>query len=438
MKRILPFILTAVLLTSCSKTPSPERTVIDEPNPVFQDNSPADDGYGVLTKAEEAKLGRVNQLAFSLMNHAEEIKPGSTYVFSPLSVAYVLGMLYEGAAGSTKDEICSTLGFGVSGNDDVSSFLKSLTAKLDRSLSSHQEDSYAREGLRINEEAESPLKTANIIIADNDYPFKDSYRAKVMDCYSAMVENLEFKIEDSAKKVNEWASEHTDGRIKKVIENIYGQACCLNAMSFNAKWKQVDPFNVRDDYFLGYEGQRTEQMLYDRLCGVYYYKGDNYGLVEIPLKDNRNYIADNYRFVILLPDKGYRLSDINVSESMWNEATSSTTPVLADLVFPKFETSFGDFEKRMAELLATSGITTVFTDKCDFSFMSDAEVMITDFKHLANISVNEYGVTAAAVSYTSWGCGHPLPDIVFHANTPFVFAVTEKTTGAILFLGCYR
>ena len=437
MKRIVLFFFAAMILASCAKTPQPEQTVVEEAD-VFKDNSPDDDGYGVLTKSEEAKLSRVNQFAFSLLKKVDEMKPGSTYVFSPMSMAYVLGMLSEGTAGTTRDEICSALGFGLSDREEISSFLKSLTAKVERSLSPAQEEAYAEEGLSPADEEEAPLKIANIIIADTGHPIKASYRESVMDFYSAMVENLDFEKEDVAQYINDWASDYTDGRINKVTDRIIGQACCLNAIDFNAKWQKADPFNVQRDLFLGETEQRTEQILSDPLRGVYYYKGEDFGLVEIPLKDKRNYIAYNYRFVILLPDPGLRISNIALTDEIWQQATSSATHLIADLSFPKFSTSFSGFEDRIADLLQSAGISTVFSDDADFSALTDSDVAIKDFRHLSNISVDEYGVTASAASYSSWGSGSPLPDIVFHANRPFVFAVTEKTTGAILFLGCYR
>ncbi|MBQ3978377.1 MAG: serine proteinase inhibitor, partial [Bacteroidales bacterium] len=62
----------------------------------------------------------------------------------------------------------------------------------------------------------------------------------------------------------------------------------------------------------------------------------------------------------------------------------------------------------------------------------------------AKITVNEDGSKAAAVTdvymAASTGIGghaRPAPEIIFHADRPFIYAITEVSTGAILFIGQY-
>ena len=63
--------------------------------------------------------------------------------------------------------------------------------------------------------------------------------------------------------------------------------------------------------------------------------------------------------------------------------------------------------------------------------------------HKANITVNESGTEAAAVTviemrYGSAGPsqGEP-PTIIFTADHPFLYTITENSSGAILFTGVY-
>ena len=35
------------------------------------------------------------------------------------------------------------------------------------------------------------------------------------------------------------------------------------------------------------------------------------------------------------------------------------------------------------------------------------------------------------------GHARPAPEIIFHADRPFIYAITEVSTGAILFIGQY-
>ena len=56
------------------------------------------------------------------------------------------------------------------------------------------------------------------------------------------------------------------------------------------------------------------------------------------------------------------------------------------------------------------------------------------------MQVDEKGTRAAAITTVrgfSIGCSAPMqmPDAVFHANRPFVYFLTHRKTGAILFVG---
>ncbi|MBO7644182.1 MAG: hypothetical protein J6S62_04405, partial [Bacteroidales bacterium] len=59
---------------------------------------------------------------------------------------------------------------------------------------------------------------------------------------------------------------------------------------------------------------------------------------------------------------------------------------------------------------------------------------------VANITVDEDGSEAAAVSVTIRDAGDidMSKYIEFNCNHPFLFVITENTTGAILFMGCYK
>ena len=61
-------------------------------------------------------------------------------------------------------------------------------------------------------------------------------------------------------------------------------------------------------------------------------------------------------------------------------------------------------------------------------------------KHKSFIEVNEEGTEAAAVTVVAIELTSVGPDqnILFKVNRPFMFAITEKSTGAILFIGTVK
>jgi serpin B len=76
--------------------------------------------------------------------------------------------------------------------------------------------------------------------------------------------------------------------------------------------------------------------------------------------------------------------------------------------------------------------------KADFSGMTTQEpLFISKVLHQANISVDENGTEASAATVVVMDAGSAAPQHVvsMHVDRPFVFAMRDTSTGAILFLG---
>jgi serpin B len=80
--------------------------------------------------------------------------------------------------------------------------------------------------------------------------------------------------------------------------------------------------------------------------------------------------------------------------------------------------------------------------KADFSRFCNTSTFIEQMKQVARIVVDEKGSEAAAVTVigsftTSADSGTALQHVNFHANHPFLYVISEQSTGAILFIGQY-
>jgi serpin B len=74
----------------------------------------------------------------------------------------------------------------------------------------------------------------------------------------------------------------------------------------------------------------------------------------------------------------------------------------------------------------------------DFSGISDENLYISEAIHKSYIDVNETGTEAAAVTglvFTTTSAGNEPPVVPFFVDRPFVYAITENDTNAILFIG---
>lgn len=153
-----------------------------------------------------------------------------------------------------------------------------------------------------------------------------------------------------------------------------------------------------------------------------------------------------YSMTFLLPKEGYSLEDLRLSldSNLWRKIVNNKQERVVDVMIPSFESEYGTED--ISEILQNMGIVRAFDPRmADFSEMTDQiGVSIQGVFHKAKITVNEDGSKAAAVTdvymAASTGIGghaRPAPEIIFHADRPFIYAITEVSTGAILFIGQY-
>lgn len=105
------------------------------------------------------------------------------------------------------------------------------------------------------------------------------------------------------------------------------------------------------------------------------------------------------------------------------------------MCIPRFKTT-AEFD--LAQVLAAMGMTSAFDPaRADFSQMNGKrDLFLLDVLHNAFVSVNEEGTEAAATVLVGvGGLGPETPPPVFRADHPFVYAIRDNLSGAILFLG---
>src|SRR5271166_893945 len=114
-----------------------------------------------------------------------------------------------------------------------------------------------------------------------------------------------------------------------------------------------------------------------------------------------------------------------------------------ELFLPRFKITWGTFELRDA--LAALGMRLPFTRQADFSGINgrappdDDSLFISSVPHKAFVDVNEDGTEAAAATIHMTLCSgppsRPPPVPIFRADHPFLFAICNRKSGAIVFLG---
>lgn len=342
------------------------------------------------------------------------------YIISPLSMQFLLGMILNGAQGETLDEICKVLGYGAGEveavNEYVSSMLKQLP-KMDR---------------------QTTLTIANAIFVDDGWPLKQTYVNAVEKNYNAKITNLNFIDGDRAlKTINGWCSDNTNGMIPKVLDQVDPDmlAYLLNAMYFKSQWTGKFPkSNTAEEDFTCETGAKVKVKMMKQEKSQPYFENDIFQAVRMA------YGNGVFNMTFLLPQKGHTVADITAALKKlgWNAVLRSMETRTVDLWIPRFETRFG---MKLNDILSAMGMPRSFdASLAQFKAMSEYALYLDFVRQDAAIKVDEDGTEAAVVSSAGMKKemeAAPLEPAVFHADHPFIYLITESSTGVILFAGRY-
>ncbi len=157
------------------------------------------------------------------------------------------------------------------------------------------------------------------------------------------------------------------------------------------------------------------------------------------------YENDRFTMLFVLPNEGRKLADLEKSlhDEQFRTWTTGLEKQRLELRIPKFK-----FEnaRSLKDSLAELGVQSLFTaGVADLSGLSptapEGLLCVGDVRQNTFIAVDEDGTEAAAATAGGgfFGGGirpnqtnRPIP---FHLDRPFLFAIRDEATGAILFLG---
>ena len=342
------------------------------------------------------------------------------YIISPLSMQFLLGMILDGAKGATAEEICRVLGYGAGEVEAVNEYCLSMLQQLPAL------------------DKKTTLTIANSIFVDDGWPLLDSYKRTVGQYYQAEVANLNFSDGTaSLKAINGWCADHTNGLIPKILDEVSPDmlAYLLNALYFKSQWKEkFQKAQTADETFTDESGTKGMVPMMKQNKNYGYTETSVYQAVRLP------YGNGAFSMYVFLPKGKNGVADITATlkKDDWNTVRRSLSTCEVDLWLPKFETKF---HIKLNDILSEMGMPLSFDPgNADFTAMSDYALCLSFVQQDAIIKVDEEGSEAAAVSSagmmknTSVG---PEKFVTFHADHPFLYLITESSTGAVLFAGRY-
>lgn len=359
-----------------------------------------------------------NEFGLELFQQIRDESTEENIMISPLSISVAFAMAYNGADGNTKTEMEKAMKLNGLTPEQINNSYKMLI----NALQSLDEDVV--------------FELANAIYYADGFQVKTEFLNINKNIYNAEVEKLDFAAPAAVETINNWVAGKTHNKITKIIEklNPLDRMVLLNAVYFNGIWKnKFAEEGTHNLQFTKTDGTTIEVAMMNKEEKLDYTSNSLFSAIKMP------YGEGQYNMIVMLPANGKNAQDVINSLSSenwksWESAFKVTDNVVVTMPRFKYE-----FKTELNKVLTKMGMAKAFQPGiADFSKISAEELYISSALHKSYIDVNENGTEAAAVTsitFSNTSAGNEPPKTYFTVNKPFVFAITEKDTEAILFIG---
>lgn len=358
-----------------------------------------------------------NRFAFALYERLRS-GDGNTF-FSPVSISSALAMLSAGATGETKQQIRNVLNLDLP-DDRLGDAVGDLVRMLNDTSGQHR------------------LSLVSRLWIQKSFPVNAALVTQFLRDYGVEPGTVDFAdVELARQTINAWGAEQTAGTVPELLPpGVLSDKVRLvltNAIHFKGSWKfQFSPASTADAPFhLSAETDVTVPLM-SMACALRFAQSEELQVLELPYGDS------GLSMVVLLPRE---VDGLTALESRLNSENFAKWLALLEeheevhVHLPKFtfQTQHG-----LRDVLSALGMPRAFGDQAQFSGLStEKELKLYDAMQSAFVDVNEEGTEAAAVFGGIGGdVPGPVPQpVFFRADHPFLFAIRDGRTGAILFLG---
>jgi serpin B len=364
-----------------------------------------------------------NAFGFRLLNAVQNTVPSGNVVLSPVSAALDLSMVLNGTDGQTRQEMLAALALNGAEIDAINTANAQLIKQL-----------------------RTPIKSITLSVADSLWV--DSHRAtlrpdyveRVRASYQAEITDLDFSDPTAPRRINNWASKETQGKIPKVIDRIEPAdlALVLNAVYFKGEWAhRFDKAKTQQRDF-ALVGGTTKQVPRMSQAGRFdYLETPQMQAIRLPFG------AGELVMDLLLPAKSSSLRELEsqLTPEHWQAWQAQYARRSGSIELPRFELRAN---YRLNGPLQTLGMKRAFAPNgSELTGMLSLVRPPTKGSSISAVmqstywKVDEEGSEAAAVTTTGVRttavvrADQPFEMIV---DRPFFCAIQDQRSGALLFV----
>ncbi|XP_038401560.1 serpin A12 isoform X1 [Canis lupus familiaris] len=364
-------------------------------------------------KAAEGLIKRNTDFGCKLYRKLVSNSPRKNIFFSPLSISAAFSMLSLGAQDSTLDEIKQGFNFRNMPERDIHEGFHYLIYRMNQG----------------SQDLELHLR--NTLFIDQKLQPEKKFLTNVKNLYSADTVPTNFQnLGDTRKRINDYVSQKTQGKINNLIKNIDPGTVMLltNCIFFRARWQhEFDPkITKEEDFFLdGNQRVKVPMMFRGGMYETGYDEQLSCTILEMPYQGT---ISATF----ILPDEGkMKTVEEALKADTFDRWKKLITRRVVDVSLPRFSIT-GNYD--LKRTLSYLGITKIFEEHGDLTRISPhRSLKVGEAVHEAVLKMDEKGTEGAAGSGAqTLPMQTPLP---IKLNKPFLVFIKDDVVSTIIFLG---
>jgi len=339
-----------------------------------------------------------SQTALGLELYQELANCDSSFIFSPYSISFALGVIRLGAAGEAARQLADLLGYQPPPATALNTLLE-LEERLN----------WYRHGWRVK--------------LETDYTLQHSAGFELDPAFQRQCLTLPGMKITSAGSFKRATASGPGGSFPGVSLS--------SSTRFEGKWLlPFKEFQARFAPFFLPSGVSVEVPMMQQQDEFRYCQDDIAQVLELP------YCTRSASLILLLPRSRSGLHELEqrLSASMLSSWLDSLKEVEVELFLPRF---FLESKLDLREALSRVGFADLFRADADFNLLeTDLPQQLMELSQQASIEVDEEGTRAEAET-GFWVTVVGIVDgpVVFRADHPFIFLLREERTGLLLFCG---
>ena len=394
-----------------------EDIVNEEVNEEVNENEDLDPEFNVDYEEEGDEVIKENpsfsynhniDLSATIIDELQKTEKNSNVTLSETSLNYALGMIYEGSAGDTKNQLYDYISreYKLTSDDEISDILKN-----------GMEDYKNRDDVQIN--------IANSLWINDGFNVKDTYVKTLNDRFMAYSEIVDMSGPETVNLINNWCKDATEEKIESIVkkEDLQNaETILVNALYFNGNWKEEFKSDaIYEGTFNNSDGTTKDVTMLRGSVNGYLQNDKAEGFVKF-------YNDDKVAYIGILPKTAgeYNLSDLDI-----NSLLSSYSNKEVEIALPKYRV---ETNVQLQDVLRTNGLDSLF-DGADFSNISEESLAINKIIQKTYIDVNEKGTEASAATAVIMQKGIDINKTKIVLDRPFTYLIYDTQNNEILFLG---